>query len=542
MLTITFYKGVPLQASYTNVIKFENNTEKLSFLSNYYEGEIPNLSMFFGNETYIDVDTYFEGCNYLCIYDTNTTVKPYKFFFIDNVSFIAGSTVRYSITLDVWTTWAEDINFKPSRLITGHADVFGISNVKRHLIGELNGTANMRMSKYLINTWAMSKNATIFICATTSAGPHIFFTHVTSDDYLLQAMQMLEENKFKTSNTGEWMRFQNLKTYIVNNFDFKTVCDAIAPHDAIYSAIVMGYGSIGAEHIPQWYDYTNSGYYDENTPVDITTLKHEINHISLFGAQTYDEHTNLLKYNYKIGTMLTNQDIKINSESFSILQLYIHIFRRNQIAFYLKCNNVLINITNDFQIPIVNDSYTLYMSQNQATIDANNKANMVSLATALGMSTLSLALAPATAGATAMIGAGAIGNLINYGVTNMKQDASIESAKNTLDRTDGLYSAGLITLNEGVGLLRIEYENIDDTNANINNFGTLQKVFISRYKPIDASLYNFYFVQFDDINIYGDFTYNIKTILQTIFTNGVRIWCDASKYLNDVPYKKPAQS
>lgn len=538
MLNLTFYKNVPLQSSYANVVLFRSTSDVLAYLSQYQDGTLDNINKFFSNETFIDVPQYFEGCNYLCIQDTRSIAKEYKFFFIENVQFISGGAVRYSLIMDVWATWSYEITFKPSRMITGHADAFGISGIKRHLIGELNGTANMSMNKYLINTWAISKNATIFVCATTAAGPHIFFTNVTSDHYLLQALQMLEENKFKTSDAGEWYSFQNLKTYIVNEFNFKNVCDAIAPHLAIYSTIVMGYGSIGDAHLPQWYDYTNSGYYDENTPVNITTLKHEIKRIALFNPQTYNERTNLLKYTYKIGTMLTNQDFNVNSESNNYLQLDIHIFRRNQIAFYIKCGNVLINITNDFQIPIVNDSYTLYMSQNQATIDANNKANMVSLATALGMSALSLALAPATAGASAMIGAGAIGNIINYGVTNMKRDASIEGAKNTLDRTDGLYSAGLITLNEGVGLLRIEYQNIEDTNTNINNFGTLQKVFINTYKTNNASLYNFYFVQFDDINIYGEFTYNIKSILENIFTNGVRIWCDASQYLNNVNYKK----
>ena len=98
MLTITFYKGVPLQASYTNVIKFENTAEKLSFLSNYYEGELPNLPLFFGNETYIDVDTYFEGCNYLCIYDTNTTVKTHKFFFMYHLSQEARCVIQSRLT------------------------------------------------------------------------------------------------------------------------------------------------------------------------------------------------------------------------------------------------------------------------------------------------------------------------------------------------------------------------------------------------------------------------------------------------------------
>lgn len=546
MLTITFYKGVPLQASYTNVIKFENTAEKLSFLSNYYEGELPNLPLFFGNETYIDVDTYFEGCNYLCIYDTNTTVKTHKFFFIDNVSFIAGSTVRYSITLDVWTTWAEDVNFTgATRLITGHCDALGITDAKRSLINAgFTGNCSYDILYELTRKWDEYKSATLIVEISTPNGPDILFTQVTTDDMLGDDLMGLNRQKYKLNEQLQnYVDFEIMRVYIINGVNLKLRLDAY--NETVEEVTYKMYSDVyrvGDDLIwssQQWYHIKgNENPVRQATKIELVTSTY-------FNETGFDAKTNKLKKRYKLGSKINNQDLTIDSESQMTVSLYMYLFSNYQIALYLEGENIVLNMSNDFQIPYVNDNFTLYMARNQASIDANNRSVAISMLSSLGMTALTMGLARATGGRTAgaslVAGAGAGVNLFG-GVSQFdKQQARIEDASKQTDRVDGQYTAGLITLLEGAGLWTITYSDITEIEDTYNRFGTIQKYFTDTLFTQHRELYNFYFVQADELTINGDFTYNIKSILQSIFTNGVRIWCDASKYLLDVPYKKPVQ-
>jgi len=534
MLNLTFYKNVPLQSSYANVVLFHSASDVLAYLSPYQEGTQTNVNKFFSNETFIDVPTYFEGCNYLCIQDTRSNAKEFKFFFIENAQFVSGGAVRYSLIMDVWATWSYDIQFKPSRMITGHADAFEINNVKRYLTSDkFESDCEISMHTPLLQKWQTTQNATIIVQGNTANGPVLLFTQVTSESELGDALAVIKRNTFKYITLGTYVTFENFKTLIINDINLKDEFDNIS--NDLYYEIQMGDQQIYTTH--KWY-YLKSEYSTSKQ-----TFKMFLKGATAFlHNASYDDKTNRLKARYRFGTKTLSQELNINTESEGYIAIYLYLFSNYQLALYMECDNNFVNVTNEFEIPFVNDSFNLYMARNQATIDANNKAMALGIVTSLGMQGLNYGLARftggRTAGASLMAGAQTSSSLINQVMNIDKQQARIADASKQTDRVDGIYGAGLITLLEGVGLFKIEYANVDEINYVVNKFGTIQKINLNTYIASHSTLYNFYFVQFDEIAINGEFAYNIKSVLENIFTNGVRIWCDASQYLNNVNYKK----
>lgn len=545
MLTIYIYKNVPFQVNNENVLFIDNDNDKLQYLSQYLEGTKTNIQKFFSNEEYFDLDILYENCNYMAIYDDRSTT-PYKYFFIQKAYFVSNGAVRYELTLDDWFTYGDRINMRPSRMCAGHYDCVEIQNplqARRTINFEENGEKDIHTKKRLLRSWSVSQKATIIACVNTAdEGALIFMCYVENDTRVLnKAITWLAYNKYANTLTSpQFLTYETMKVFVVSD------CDIVSKLQNLYGAsclkqILVGVASTTTDD-PVFYRYYEaenisgtSAHYD-NT-IDKIQLVHE----KPFNTnRTYDEITEDLKHKYYVGTFTNSQELKIDSLTNPYININMYIFATRKIEFYLEFENIHVNITNEFETPFVNDNYTLYMARNQATIDAQNKANAINLASNIGTAGLSFALAGATGGASLMLGASAITNTLSFSVKNAQQRANIENAKNQIDRTDGLYGGGILTLNNGIFVYQIKARETDEAqNDFINNYGTNQQIFIDRFLAFYGSqVYNFNYVQFDDINIYGEFAYDIKMNFENMFKNGVRIWYDTTTFLHDVNYKK----
>lgn len=541
MLTIKIYRGVPFQSNYNNVILFNSQTNLNTYLETYLAGTISNIAIFFDGNNEIVLQDLYENSNYMQIYDTNS-IMPYKYYFIDNAEFVSGGGVKYKLILDVWATYQYYINLKDSRLICGHVDALTDYNfIKRELIyNEADDiTQNLLNSKFLTPKWADAQNASIVALVQTQGGSFFFTCQAQSEEDLYYIINKISLNRYYLKQGHptpppftDWTTFEMTKLFIVNGFN---LYDYLV-NNFYFTMDEIEVGDLSSE-IKFYAFFSSSAVYHEDAPVYENFLSIIINQFNLFSNSTFTDKTNKLKYKYKVGTPLTNQEINITSETNPLITLEMQISRQ-QILIYIVYGDTKLNVSNDFEIPFVNDSYQLYLAQNQATIDANNKANAISLATALATATASVALLPMSAGASAMVGVGAITSAVNYGVNNLKSEASLNDAKSKIDRIDGNYCAGMYTLLYGCGAFTYMYKNYEATNNILNKYGTKQKYYTSVFKPQNTTLFNFYFVQYDDINLYGNFNNNIKNILMSIFQNGVRIWCDSAQFLNNVNYKK----
>lgn len=526
MLTITLYKNVPLQRDNKNVILFNSANEVLTYLAPFYDGAINNVQRFFSNETFIDLTTLYEGCNYMCINDDRSN-KSLKFFFIDNYYFVSGSTIRYEITMDIWNTYSYDIEFKKSHLICGHIDALteieDAINVKRSLRMNKTGDCTVSMAQSLIKSFKTYQNATLLAIISYSKITTMLCVRLQQTKDLHSAINQLQENRY-TDFSGNEHTFQIQKVYVLNDFNL------LAHLDSNYDYLTVSVGS-PVTYTFQWYELIFANASNTSIPYN-----YEIKHGYLLSTLGFTVKQNNLYKDYFIGTKTTNEVLKIDSESRCYASITLTILEKSQLCIYLETDNIKINLTNDFEIPFINDNYTLYMAQNQATIEASNRSSASQLGLSTAMSLLSLGLSGATGGTSLLMGASMITNASNY---MMKQDAlnaRLEDAQKQISRTDALYSGGIKTLLDGVGLWEITYEHIEDVESDYNLNGSLFNIDVDTFVTPRNDL-NFYYLQFSNVNLSGEFSYNVKTKFEEIFTNGVRIWCDKTNYLMITNYK-----
>lgn len=540
MLTIYIYKNVPFQINNENVLFIDNDNAKMQYLSQYLQGTKTNIQKFFSNEKYFDLDILYEDCNYMAIYDDRSTT-PYKYFFIQKAYFVSNGAVRYELTLDNWFTYGNRINMHPSRMCAGHLDT-----QNGHIIGtdptrSINYVPSGEKSFYeykpIIDTWLSTQNATMIVIGKTNAGNELFMCKIDNNAKMIRAIDELSLNKYaEIQQTPQFVAFENLKTYLINDVDLIDKISSLTSLSQAFRSIYMGIQTTADDEHPQWYRYANTTKFGNIWP-DIN-LRLNLKSIQMFDNSTFDIETNKLKCKYFVGTKTNKQEIVITSRDNPTINLIYYQFKNNQCAFYLQYDTTMFNISNEFEIPFTNDSYTLYMAQNQATFDTANKSNALQLASQLGTAGLSFALSGVTGGTSLMLGASAITSGLNVGMKQMQQHASIENAKQSIDRSDGIYTAGLLTLMNGVYIYEVYFRFTQPLNDYINNFGTNQFCMLTDYKAYDTTLFNFNFIQFDDINIYGEFTYEIKINFENMFKNGVRIWYDSTAFLQNVNYKK----
>lgn len=538
MLNITFYRGVPLQTDYKNVLgvtrqNFEN------FLSQYYVNEINGLAVRFDNTNSIVLTKYYENCNYMRIEDTNA-VQQIKYYFISNCEFVS-TNVKYNIVCDIWHTYNYNItNFYKSLMIEGHADVLNGHSGAIKFKSIIPPVRNYTFANYLIEPEDMTLNTfystiSIFAIASTDEGAILFTQRFSTKLNLAKFLYNLFQNHGEDYN-GNSFTYELLNLYIIPQFDSYDLMD-----DLIMRTIKIGDGEIACY---SYQFYSEQIINDTVTPRPNTILYKR----TLFSKSKFNNNWNSdtistkltkSKCKFRIGTYNNYKELDtIYDSQNTTMSIELSIIEMQRLQLLLKFDSSIIDITDSFELPITNDSYNLYMNRNENQIRTQNITNYMTLLTSLGAIGAGALLAPVTAGASLAGGvAGAIGATSSFISKEIQSNARLEDAKNSIDKVDNTLTNVALMLNYGIGVFEFIYNDsyIEDS---YNKFGTVNQTYVNDYKPADLTPYNYYYIQFSNVNFSGEFNENIKSILKSIFENGVRIWCDYTNYLNNVNYKK----
>lgn len=540
MLTINIYRNVPIEKNYSDVLYFSNDNEKLTYLSTYLVGTISNVNKFFSvNDTYIDLSTAYENCNYMCIMD-DRSIKQYKFYFIDNFNFVSGGAVRYNITLDVWTTYGNNFTFGYATFTGGHADV--ITNKDSEfttdyniITGVKNWQTNERIGKKLLYRYPSKYTMIAILNELGTIAQGVFenprIAYVSGDYYeVLKFYCGLAKNKYQLRGSGGSTadyEYELLKCYLIPDFDLDEYYDDF--HNSYEEATFYSLrwndlsDAVTARLVLNRYEW-----YDEDTQTWYTTrfnLVHEIDiksDVPFFNMNSYDN----FKYKFKIGTINNNIEIKPFMYNNSQMRLYMTLLNYNQISFNLEYEGNILDLTNDFELPVINDSYTLYMAQNQARFASANKQAILNAG--FGIVTAGMGLSKPQ---------NAVGGVVGAYNQIQAQNALNADMQKSPDRVDTSFTSGYLPVLYGVGCFAFEI-NDKYLPKYINDFGVVGNYKSNVWKPSNMSLYNFYYVRYDNLDIKGNFDYDIRQKLIDIFKNGVRVWCDKSNYLSNVNYKK----
>ena len=552
-LNITIYSKVPLQKNYQNVFNISQDAFE-EYLNTFYEGEIINVKSYFDGGDSIDLPKLYENCNYMRINDTNSP-QAIKYYFIDNTQFKAGATVQYNITLDVWHTYKYNItNFYPSLMIRGHADAVGgadgiiqLNSCKVPTLLNRSNAYLTHLTNYLIEPLNIETNTTrrVQFLATVSTSDGIKILLVIPSQLAMlnynSCLASLYKNKFwyKVNNQIHDTTYEILKLYCIVDVDFETAYGTNQSYE-IYNndtATLDGVVYMRCFDLKK----ANGNIQSNNAFSKKLTLISK----TIYNTSNADTTANRLlrsKRRVLIGAMNNNKELNttvaFNDNPTMYLNMYIQ--ETNSIQFMFEVENTKIDITSNFELPTVNDSYTLYMNLNEKQIENANITNAVTyLMSSIGI-VAGAVLSPLTAGASLGLTAlGVAGATTKFIGSETGLNAKIQDAKNNLDRLDNTNTNIGLTFNYGIGAFEFEF-NDDYLSEKYNRFGTENQTYILRYAPTDIQKpnYNFTFIQLQDANFIGEFNENIKSILKTIFENGVRMWYDYTTFLTNVNYKK----
>lgn len=544
MLNITVYQNVPFQSNYNNVCLFNNQSALNTYLAQYMDDTINNIAQFFDGNNEITLPKFYENCNYMRIEDTNAITQN-KYFFIDHCEFVSGGGIKYHLILDVWATYQYDIEMFDSLMTMGHLDVLS-SGKSLFRFKSFTNANNIIASNLLIepqsatSTDLMSIIALVNYKAPSGNAPTQCGTiskRVAMQDGSLQGFlwELAKGKIYVGTNPTHEYDFNVIKLYLVPNFYYDVLFNNYT--NAVKTADFYNDG-VG-EFLVDFVD----GYYDEQTQGGATVksfipfiFEGTINSKNVYSNIT--EQTNVrIASKVFVGTLGNYKEIEIPLEDNPLMTLKFNITGLSQIEISLEIADNKINLTTSFEIPYFNDEYLQYMNRNQNQIDVANKTNvintMLSLATIGATATLSPLKTPQMAG----LAIGAVSSGTGFLTNMMTQSAKLDDLKNNIARIDGTNNNCILVLRFGVGSFISSY-NDNAINEKYRFYGADTQTYINDFKPVDASLYNFYFLQIPNINISGNFNDNIKKVLISIFNNGVRIWCDSSEYLNNVNYKK----
>lgn len=564
MLNIRLYSGVPFQRSYNNVIKFNNQSELNSYLETYLQGTINNIAQFFDGNNEIVLSDLYENCNYMFINDTNSAT-PNKYYFIENYEFISGGGVKYHLILDIWATYNYNIVLKPSLCVRGHCDILNIpeykvnnNNLKSNRI--LLETDNNSITNLLIPAYnkRYSEGTLIVIANVSQTGGGytgidiLYKTLFLNDEPTEEAFKIkcidtfnsLNSNHFKSIDTQLDYDFEIIKAYFIPSINLTNRLYTLIHTDTEYHHAIFGDNSIVVGSMTGFVRMNlTANLYDSDNQYITTVRFNNFNVVNLTNNSIYK--SNLTRKDYEgkrvlIGTLDNYREIDATGlTNNSIMSLNLYFLQMKQIEIMLEYNNVKINLTSSFEIPFLNDEYLLYLNQNQNQINVANKQNALNLGLSLASISAGLLLAPATAGGSMALAMGAIGitgAVSKAMTTEAMRNAQLNDMQNKFDKLDGINNNCLIMVIKGVGAFTVD-DNDEFTIKQYERFGNETQYYIDNIYPSDLTRYNYVYVKFENVSLTGNFNENIRNIFETIFNKGVRIWFNASQFLNSMTHE-----
>lgn len=562
MLNITIYRGVKLQKNYHNVL-YSTNAQNFiaNYLASYAVGTISNIAQFFDGANEIVLQDLYENCNYMYINDTNSILAD-KFYFIDSYEFTSGNAVKYHLTLDVWHTYQYYINMTPSLCTRGHCDALNIpqykvnsGNIKSNKI--LFETDNNSITNLLIPAYNRRySEGTLIVIANVSqtgggyTGVDILYkTLFLNDEPTEEAFKIkcintfnsLNSNHFKSIDTQLEYDFEIIKAYFIPSINLTNRLYTLIHTDTEYDHAIFGDNSIVVGTMTGFVRMNlTANLYDSANQYLTTVRFNNFNVVNLTINSIYKSNLSRKDYEGKrvlIGTLDNYREIDATGlTNNDTMSLNLYFLQMKQIEIMLECNNIKINLTSSFEIPFINDEYLLYLNQNQNQINVANKQNYMNLTLSLAGIGAGLLLAPATSGGSLALAMGAIsatGAISKAMTTEEMRNAQLNDMQNKFDKLDGINNNCLIMVIKGVGAFTVD-DNDNNTLDIYERFGNETQYYISDYVPSQPNNYNYVYSKFSDVCIYGNFTNEIKAIIENILNAGVRIWYNFSTFLTNV--------
>ena len=542
-LQITLYSGVPFNNKYKDVLFVSRETRE-TFLNNYSIVDnftVNRFEIINDNETVVDITNDYNGfeCNYAKVHTklqpetSNEIYERDTFYFVNSARQIGTNVVRLTLEKDVFQTDFNKYNYnisdyqipqiKNGRCILTNDEQDDFANIKNKSIL----TAMKEYNKKITFTPLFTQSATQNICYivfefTLNNGLNTFCgitdkpcfvlggaVHLPSTYYLYRDIMLgLQSSHIYIADNQTNMEI--LHTYLIPQSMIDTTLFANLKNAELRggnSATNVGvkYGSFEGQLA------TNYGHYYKDTKT--ITVTPEKDKMTL------------------VGTLQNQIELPYNSQNYEI-KLDITIASTFHINLF--CNNQSIDLTGNFEMSYLQNSYNEFVSAHENGLAIKGIANVLNLVGAVGGAISGNPTALLTGGKAITNIAGDIAEYID-----LKNQPSKIATQMNIDNDLLFYNL--------IGKFVCEPSNIIEIQKNAKYYGDKVDFLTSLslyYKTNTYTEYsttytvNFDYFQFANLELIANLPENTKTTIENMFLQGIRVWYNPTKFLQTIERKE----
>lgn len=527
-LEITFYKGVPFNNKYENVL-FVDNVSRETFLNNYKVGQpiVTQKRFEIINETeaFFDITNNYDcfECNYMKVHsilapETSLTVTERDtFYFVNSVRQITTNTVRLYIEIDVFQTFFNKYDYqnqiqvipevKKSRCMTST----DFASAERNAVIDCNlSNQNETRNSLYEQENANYKQVYGVMHFTTQDGE---YTAITKYAMALYPASTSFPNGLSTLISSI---YSSQQFYINGTFQNIEVLNLyLIPYEMLKTATFT-------EFATGYYKYTLGGNdvyanFYVSTSSDVTKDVPFVNH-SIFKTVTPK-----IERLTSVGTFTKRIELPYNDKSYTINIIFNF---SNNFQCFMNANGQTIEFTDDFELNILQSQYAEYLQQHQNGLAIKTIANVLNLGTSIFG--LSKGSGGSIVGLTNTITgtAGEIASLVDLKHQPLKVQGNSNCATN-------IRSYNGFAIFETRASNTTEIQQAEKYLGYKMNYLT-DKTFVYIPNAISNVQYNFDYYKFSNIEIVGEFAETYKSRIEQMFLNGIRLWYRTDNFLQTI--------
>lgn len=541
-LQITLYSGVPFNNKYKDVLFVSRETRE-TFLNNYSVGDnfaVNRFEIINDNETIVDITNNYNGfeCNYAKVHTklqpetSNQIYERDTFYFVNSARQIGTNVVRLTLEKDVFQTDFNKYNYsitdyqipqiKNGRCILTNNEQDDFANIKNKTLLTVMKEYNKKITFTPLYP-AITDYHQVYVVFeyTTNKGISTYCGIVSLPTFVLGVDTYVSGQSYHFGDIINALNNPHIYYSQSNNEQIDVIHVYIIPSLMIDKT---KFSKLNNAYLMASNTQINIYYGEFNGTADTLT--------GHFYFDTKTETINVSSDTYtSIGTLERQIELPYNSQNYEVK---IDITIASSFHVNLFCNNQSIDLTNNFELSFVVNEYNKYVAQHQSTMAIRQLTDTINLVGSIASFSQGNGTSIITLANTMTDMASNIGELFDM----QSRPTTLQCEKNV---DNDLIAYNLI------GIFESEPSNIIEIQKNAKYFGDKVDFLTNLTLYYKTNTYtennvsytiNFDYFQFANLELIANLPENIKTTIENMFLQGIRIWYNPTKFLQTIERKE----
>lgn len=536
-LELTFYKGVPFDSANENVLHC-SKADRDSFLSSYVSNIEPiEIEKFFFNGTddrcFLNVSLSEEpfNVNYLKVIQTltdsqsNDETQRTLFFFVNSFRQGAENSIELNLSLDKWQSWFE---YEENNSITN-------PQLKNAICVQGHAVSNLGEEEEIIHPANSGENITATALENNGVFTHLY--RLVLHTQLTYRGETCFISKSSISYSTAVKQITTLAGCTKAKLEYETSGGTVTTEDRTFDVseiflvpdILFGTG-LSSEGM------ANCTFYSENEivstiPFYVANLSYNNLQGNIFeNTKSFEITPEKATITY-VGTGKTNIELPYNNKSYKV---YFNLVCANDFSIQMIGNKQRLSITQDYSMSMLYNQFTNYVATNKNSEELRNISTIIG---AVG-SVIGLGGSVASGNVIGALGSGlGLGkSVLGYYEHQAKLSDMATIPPKLMSNVDSIV---ILLYYDGLGKFTIEPFNENDILSYDEYFGFKANGFHDSLSIAANTNDRFRYIQCSEIQVIGNFNYDVKRHFEDLFKRGVRIWYNKAHFLDSMTQKIP---